>query len=85
MQNGIAPLIPAYAAAYKICEWLSLKPKMFGMQLNPTDDWLVSYNLYTRTLHGSCMSVTDSNKIIAQKCAMMAVKHPYEISDMSAY
>lgn len=85
LQNGIATLIPAYAAAYKLCEIMGIKPKMFSIPLSPTDAWLTEYLLYTRTEHGTCMGVTDANKLIAQKCAMMAIKHPFEISDMSAY
>jgi hypothetical protein len=85
LQNGIATLIPAYAAAYKLCEIMGIKPKMFSIPLSPTDAWLAEYLLYTRTEHGTCMGVTEANKLIAQKCAMMAIKHPFEISDMSGY
>lgn len=85
LRNGIGPLIAGYTAAYKIMELVGLPPKMFTQQLNPTDDWLTAINLYTRTEHGSCQGVSAENKIIAQKCAMMAIKHPFEISDMSDY
>ena len=83
LQNGLPTLIPAYAAAYKLCEIIGVRPKMFSVPLNPTDQWLTTYNLYTHSTHGSCVGVTLANKILAQKCALMAIKYPYSITDMS--
>lgn len=83
LQNGLPTLIPAYAIAYKLCEIVGIKPKIFAIPVSPTDSWLNTYNLYTKNSHGSCVGVTLANKILAQKCALMAIKNPYTITDMS--
>lgn len=83
LQNGIPCMIPAYCAAYKLLELSNSKSKIFSVPLSPTDSWLDTYNLQTKTSHGSCVGVTDNNKLLAQKCALMAIKKPFEITDLS--
>lgn len=81
LQNGIGILIGAYTAAYKLCQICGFKPKLFANPFNPTDEELRAIG-YTSS-HGDCVGVTEANKIIAQKCALMAIKKPFEITDMS--
>ena len=83
LQNGIGVLCASYAAAYKFLEIIGEKAKLFGSPLNPTDEWLADINLYTKTAHGSCVGVTDANKILAQRCALQAIKNPYVITVLS--
>lgn len=80
LQNGLPMLIGAYTAAYKFCELAGWKAKLFANPFTPTDESLsaVGYN----SGHGDCVGVTNSNKLLAQKCALMAIKKPYEITEI---
>lgn len=80
LQNGIATLIPAYAASLKILDIIGAKQKIFCSRVRPTDEWLSLYNIYTKTLHGNSEGLTDANILLAAKCAMQAYKHPFEIT-----
>lgn len=81
LQNGLGTLIPSYAAAIKILGLIGSKARGFGYALRPTDIWLQNtYHLWTATMHGSCVGVTDANVLLGMKCAVQAVKHPTEIT-----
>lgn len=82
LQNGLGPLVSGYAASYKLLELIGKKQKMYCQPWNPTDSYLGSsnYNLWTATSHGSCVGVTDANKLLAQKCALAAIKDPFNIT-----
>lgn len=80
LQNGIGVLCASYVAAYKVLEIVGETPKLFGSPLSPTDAWLEEIDLLTKTLHGECVGVTNANKILAQRCALQAMKYPYEIT-----
>lgn len=82
LQNGIGVLCASYTAVLKLMEIACKSGKLFASVYNPTDAQLATINLYTRTMHGECVGVTKANKIIAQKCANMAIKKPYEISTL---
>ena len=93
LQNGIATLIPAYAATLKILEVIGSKQKIYGSQIRPTDTWLEQYNLLTRgrestdpfygVSHGLSKGLTRENVLLAAKCAVQAYKHPYQITDIT--
>lgn len=93
LQNGIATLIPAYAATLKILEVIGCKQKIYGSQIRPTDTWLEQYNLLTRgrestdpfygVSHGPSEGLTEENVLLAAKCAVQAYKHPYQITDIT--
>ena len=81
LQNGIGPLIAGYAVAYKLLQIIGHKDKLFCQPWNPTDTFLQDdYDLYTATSHGSCTGVSNSNKLLAQKCALAAIKDPMHIT-----
>lgn len=93
LQNGIGTMIPAMAAALKIMELIGAPQKMAGLKLTPTDAWLHDVDKYnlssasyyhgtTIMLHGSCQGVTKDNLLRAAKCAICAIKKPYEITEM---
>lgn len=84
LQNGIGVLCASYTMAYKILEIIGKKAELFGSSLNPTDDWLTEINLFTKTAHGSCVGVTNENKLLAQQCALQAVKNPYIITSINS-
>lgn len=83
LQNGLPVLIGAYAAAYVIAQWLGRRPLLFSQQYNPTDNNLTTINYWTRGTHGSCVGVTAANKLLVQRCALAAVKTPFEYTDFS--
>ncbi len=88
LQNGIGTLIPAYAAALKICELMGAKQLGFGSAISPTDTWLNAYMLLTRPdavaglTHGASQGVNKANKLLAQKCALQAYKNPFVITEI---
>ena len=84
LQEGIGPLCASYAAAYRLMELIGETPKLFGLPLTPTDGWMQEKNLPFRTATGPCMGVSAETIAAAQKCAMMACKKPFEITDCSA-
>lgn len=75
LQKGIGLLAVAYANAYKLCQILGEKPKSFDIQTVPASSMA----------NGDSVGVTDANKKLAQICAMMAVKKPFELTDCSVY
>lgn len=83
LQEGIAPLAAGYAAAYQIAAMCGESPKLYGLTLMPTDEWMKETNIPSRISNGPCVGVSRENLVLAQKCAMMAVKHPFEITDFS--
>ena len=80
LQNGIAPLISAYANLYKLMQLIGRKTKTFNIDFAPTDANLEAMNLYTANLHGNCEGVTVDNMLLGQKCAIAALKKPFEIT-----
>lgn len=82
LQEGIPCLIEAYVAAIVIANLMGKPISVFGNQIRPTDAWITAHNIIQR--HGSSVGVTDENCYIAQKCAAIAVKKPYEITDLTA-
>lgn len=80
LRNGIGVLCASYASAYGIAEIVKKMGKIYASPLNPTDAWLSTQNLYTKTLHGTCDGITNANKLIAQKCVIAAIKNPFEIT-----
>ena len=79
LDEGIPCLVEAYAAALKIMELAGCADKgIMGSKVRPTDAWIKEVNVITP--QGSSAGVTDANCLLAQKCAVKAVQHPYEIS-----
>ena len=77
LQEGVPCLCGAYAATLKLLE-------LFGMpyvgilaeNTAPTDTWLSGKSI--PIAHGSSVGVSAANCYLAQKCAVAAVKFPYE-------
>jgi len=82
LQDGL----PCQIAAYTITEILL---KLYGFEylsvygdtIRVTDEWIE--NKLIPGKQGNCIGSTDENCLIAQQCAIMAVKHPYEATDMN--
>lgn len=82
LQEGIACLVPAYASLLKICELIGEKKVgVIGSQILPTSTWISNQSI--PGTHGTSVGATTSNRLIAAKCAVMAIKKPLEITDCS--
>ena len=83
LQEGVPCLVEAYTAALAVLSALGLaKNGIAGDQLRPTDAWITSKAIPQP--HGNVVGVTDENCRIAQLCAIMAVKFPLAITDLTA-
>ena len=81
LQNGLGMLAAGYAACCKLLEIIGRAPSIYGLQFTPTDEYHIA--AYTPFSKGSCDGVSPENKLVAIKCAMLACKNPFEISDCS--
>lgn len=81
LQNGLPILVGAYTAAYKLMQLMGKKPKLFSIPLLPTDEWVAETGVPTSG-YGTCVGVTPEELLVAQKCAMAAIKHPYAVTQI---
>lgn len=82
LQEGLPCLIESYTVAIVIAQIMGKPTSVFGDQIRPTAAWISAHNIIQQ--HGTSVGVTDANCYIAQKCAAIAVKKPYEITDLTA-
>lgn len=82
LQQGLGPLCCGYVAAYEILKLIGIQPKIFGIQVYPTDEWLIKYDSPFKDATGSCVGVTKENIILAQQSAAIAIKKPFELTNM---
>lgn len=78
LQDGIPALVSAYAVTLKWLEVFNLPKSIFGSRIEPTDAWLATKGIQGQ--NGASVGVTTSNILIAQKCAIAAIKNPFETS-----
>lgn len=83
MQEGLPCLTAAYCYTIKILELVGLPLSIIGNKLEPTKEWVEEYALGPNYYKDDVMSVDDSNRFIAQACAIQAIKNPYTITDIS--
>ncbi len=82
LQEGIPCLVAAYANFLKLCELMGRKKTgVYGSQLRPTEEWTGGQSTPQR--HGESVGVSDANCLLAAKCAVAAIKNPFEITDCS--
>ena len=80
LQGGLPMLIESYVAALKILEFAGCgEVGIIGNRIRPTTEWEVNQNLPSR--RGTPVGVNDADIMLAQKCAIWAIKNPYEITD----
>ncbi len=80
LQEGIPCLLVSYASAMEYSKLLGQNKTIFGSKLRISDDWIIRNNIPQP--NGTCVGINDENLLLAQKCAIMAVKYPFEISDV---
>ena len=78
LQEGLPCLIPSYTAAATFIELLGLKKVgFFGNTIRPTTEWLGNKNMTGQ--NGPSIGVNDSNCLLAQQCAILALRHPTKL------
>ena len=81
LQDGIPALVAAYAVTLKWLEVFNLPKSIFGSRIAPTDAWLATKGIQGQ--NGNSVGVTTDNILIAQKCAIAAIKNPFETSTIN--
>lgn len=80
LNGGLPRLIAAYGNVMSLKDCFNLKKSVFGSTIRPTEQWLSSKNI--NNMYGS-IGVTEQNVLLAQKCALMAYKFPFQISNIN--
>jgi hypothetical protein len=83
LQEGLPILIECYVFAISIVNMLSPKNSIVGSRIRPDADWAESINAPQRA-HGTNIGITDANCLLGLKCAIMAIKYPYTVTDIQA-
>ena len=84
--NGLPMMIGSITACYKLLSIVGRKPKIWETTFVPTDAWKIQDNVPMGvTSYGSCIGTTPENILLAKKCALAAIKHPFEVTDFSSY
>lgn len=82
LQEGFPCQIAAYTFVLSLLSLCGFSDKsILGETTRATAEWATSKNIPSP--HGEYIDTTDEYAIIAQKCAVMAVKKPYEVTDMN--
>ena len=82
LQEGLPCQIAAYTFILAILDIYGFKEfSINGETTRVTSAWTTGKNIPSP--HGSPIGSTDANCLIAQKCAIMAIKHPFEVTDMN--
>ena len=82
LQEGLPVLIANYVTAAKLLEVTQGGiDKIMGCTLTPTTVWVTSHNIPgVNPNPASATGVTAANILLGQRCAVQAVKKPYEVS-----
>jgi hypothetical protein len=75
LQEGIGCLIASYSVAKVIAELLSAKAGIHGSALEPNASFLSTYAIPEQ--HGSCVGITNENRLLGQKYAIIACNNPF--------
>lgn len=82
LQEGLPSQLAAYTCIIELLRLLGYGNKsIYGENTRVTSGWSSGKNIPGP--NGSPVGSTDENCAIAQKCAIMAIKHPYVITDMT--
>ena len=78
LQEGLPVLISNYVTAQILLSELGETGGIMGCSIRPTAEWVSIHNIPGQ--NGTSTGVNDNNCIIGQRCAVQAIKHPYEVS-----
>lgn len=83
LQDGLPCLIEAYAVTLSVLSIFGYGQKgINGASFLPTQSWTNSHGMPDQA-NGSVIGLTDSNVVLAKKCATIAVNNPFVIIDCS--
>ncbi|MBR6516367.1 MAG: DUF4886 domain-containing protein [Bacilli bacterium] len=84
LQNGLPMIVANYCSIIVILNLLGLKHKsIIGINSsNINDNWVSSHKIPNASAVGNCVGVTTENCRIAEKCAIMAFKNPFTITQL---
>ena len=80
LNEGIATLLAGYTIAQKFANMFSAAKSILGDPLRPTKEWQTEKNIPQP--HGDVLGISNDNCLMAQKCAFMAIKNPYIITEI---
>lgn len=81
MQEGIGCMVGSYCSVLSILELAGINNRsIFGEKTRPDATWITSKNIPGTNGAGNVVGISDPNCLIAQKCAVMAHKKPFEVS-----
>ena len=80
LTDGLPCLVAAYANALAILSYCIGDKTILSSPINPTRAWLTEKNVPSSA--NSPVGLTAYNRRVAQTCAMLAIKKPFEISDI---
>lgn len=82
IQNGIGCLVCAYANALQILKLMNSDKTILGSQIVIDSDFISSHNI---PVSSDVLGITEENVFLAQQCAIMAIKKPFEITNMTGF
>lgn len=77
LQEGLPCYIAALTVSQAILDALGIEKSIEGNTIRPTQDWITSINGITQ--NGKSTGVTEENCALAQRAALQAIQHPFEI------
>lgn len=80
LTDGLPCLVAAYANALTILSYCIGDKTILSSPINPIRAWLTEKNVPSST--NGPVGLTAYNRRVAQTCAMLAIKKPFEISDI---
>lgn len=81
LQEGLPYQIAAYSFILTLLDYYGFKNhSILGESTRVTEEWAADKAIPSP--HGDYIGSTDENCLIAQKCAIMAHKRPYQVTDM---
>lgn len=80
LQEGIGCIVASYASTLFLLELAGINNRsVLGEGTRPDSAWITAHNI-PGTNGSTVVGISDANCLIAQKCAIMAHKKPFEVS-----
>ena len=77
LQEGLPCYVAALTVSQAILNALGIDKSILGDKIRPTQEWIASINGITQ--NGKSIGVTEENCALAQRAAIQAIEHPFEI------
>lgn len=81
LQEGIGCMVASYASTLFLLDLAGINNRsIMGEGTRPDATWLTEHNIPGQNYGTGVVGISDANCLIAQKCAIMAHKKPFEVS-----